>query len=458
MSAALSCPKCKAPLEAHQVKPGVVVQHCPACFGVLYGADDLAVEVGWTPVKPSARVCPVCATTMEIATAYGGQLETDRCPGCGAVWFDAGEIQILRRLSGVDEIAGRRRAVPPKRDAGAAPVAGAPAPAPPAGAPPAELPKVQKAAGPKDMSEQSNPDADLAPVARLDGVSYRHFQTSVPTTVSVLGEFPWIAEVGDTARMRDFVAPPMLLSQEITDSESVWTRGEYLEPEEVWAGFALPGAPPPRAGVGPCQPNPWEGKKAGVWALSLTAAAVVLGVFVLSWQSSSRAAVWEGNFEFSALDAERSRVSPAFELVGRPDNVAITIDANLSNDWAYFSLALIDEETGRAYDFGRELSYYSGVDDGEAWSEGSRWETFVVPGIPPGRYYLRIEQADGARSVAARVLVRRGVPLARVPLIAIALLMVAPLWASMRSAAFESSRWTESDHPPVTDSEDWEDE
>ena len=33
-------------------------------------------------------------------------------------------------------------------------------------------------------------------------------------------------------------------------------------------------------------------------------------------------------------------------------------------------MALVNVETGEALDFGIELSYYSGVEDGEAWSEG----------------------------------------------------------------------------------------
>ena len=37
-----------------------------------------------------------------------------------------------------------------------------------------------------------------------------------------------------------------------------------------------------------------------------------------------------------------------------------TINTNLINNWAYFNLTLINETTGDAFDFGREVSYYAG--------------------------------------------------------------------------------------------------
>ena len=50
----------------------------------------------------------------------------------------------------------------------------------------------------------------------------------------------------------------------------------------------------------------------------------------------------------------------------------MTINTDLNNDWAYLSLALINEDTGVAYDFGKEISYYYGRDSDGSWSEGGR--------------------------------------------------------------------------------------
>ncbi|MEQ1920673.1 MAG: DUF4178 domain-containing protein, partial [Elusimicrobiota bacterium] len=258
MAERLDCPKCKAPLESHEVVAGVVVNNCPACFGVLYAVLDLAVPLKLIGAAPARSDCPKCRRPMETATAYDGKLEVDRCAGCAVLWFDAGEIQILRKLSGVENLAGKP--------------ADAEAEAPPAAIAAAPSSKKQttddapaKAVVPPEMSGAKNPDEDRAPTVTLDGRTYQHFQTSVPVTTSVLGEFPWVAKIGDSARMRDFIAPPFLLSQEVTSTEAVWSVGEYLEPEEVWAAFALPGAPSAKIGVAAAQPNPWSQEIPAIW-------------------------------------------------------------------------------------------------------------------------------------------------------------------------------------------------
>lgn len=466
MAELMSCPKCRAPLEAVEIAAGVVVRTCTACSGVLYESDDIAVPLKLVGPRPARFDCPRCRRPMETATAYDGQIEVDRCGLCQALWFDAGEIKILRKLSGRENIAGKRSDAEAEEEP-AAPLAAAPAAAAPApAAPPSKAPegyKAPKAAkeksiAPPEMEGARNEDAEKSPTVTLDGRTYRHFQSSVPVTTAVLGEFPWVAEVGDTARMRDFIAPPYMLSQELTAKESVWSAGEYLEPEEVWSAFALPGAPPSKTGVAAAQPNPWEAELPSVWRVFWTAAAVCAGAFLVFNATASKTKVYEGAFEVSATDAERSRVGETFTVPGRTSNLEITVDTNLDQHWAYASMALIDADNDKALDFGRELSYYHGVDDGEAWSEGGRYETFYVPSVPAGRYYLRVEPETDAPQLTMRVAVKRDVPLARLPLIALALLLIPAVWAGMRHSAFENTRWMESDHPRVSSGDDEDDE
>jgi len=456
----LGCPKCKAPLDSHEIEAGIVVHHCPSCYGVLYGLADLAVPMKIVGVSPARCDCPRCRRPMETGQAYDGQIEVDRCAACAVLWFDAGEIQILRKLSGVENLVGSRVAEEPGT-AEAAPAAGPAVAAPRAASEkkkttddePAKAPKTV----PPEMAGAKNPDMDRSPTVTLDGRVYHHFQTSVPVTTSVLGEFPWVAKVGDTARMRDFICPPYLLSQEVTATESTWSAGEYLEPEEVWTAFALPGSPPAKTGVAPAQPNPWTDQLPLIWSSFQLAAAACVAAFLFFAVSSSGKTVFDGGFTVAAADAERSRVGDVFEVKGRTSNLEVTLDTNLEQQWAYVSMALIDADTDRALDFGRELSYYHGTDDGEAWIEGKRYETFYVPRVPPGRYYLRVEPETDSSHLSFRVVVKRDVPLKRLPLIALVLLFVPAMWAAMRSSSFENTRWTDSDHPRVS-SDDEDDE
>ena len=454
MAEHLDCPKCKAPLESHEVVDGVVVHNCPACFGVMYGVGDLAVPLKLSGAAPARFDCPKCRRPMETATAYDGKLEVDRCAACAVLWFDAGEIQILRKLSGVENLAGK----PADIEMETAPAAIAPASwvAAPKKQTTDDEPK--KSDLPPEMSGAKNPDEERAPTVTLEGREYRHFQTSVPVTTSVLGEFPWIAKVGDSARMRDFIAPPFLLSQEITAKESVWSVGEYLEPEEVWAAFALPGAPPAKIGVAAAQPNPWADQLPAIWKSFWLASAACVGVYMLMAMTASGRAVYTGAFSVAAGDLEKSRVGEVFEVPGRTANLEVTVNTNIDGQWAYVSMALIDADTDKALDFGRELSYYHGYEDGESWSEGGSYETFYVPSVPAGRYYLRIEPETDSPALNVSISMKRDVPLKRLPMIALVLLLLPALWAGMRESSFENTRWMESDHPRTSSGDDGDDE
>jgi Zn-finger nucleic acid-binding protein len=451
----MSCPKCKAPLEGHTVADGVVVHHCPSCFGVLYGKDTLTVPLQIVGLSPSKAACPNCAKPMETGTAYEKAIEVDSCGECGSIWFDAGEIQILRRLTGVENVAGKPGSEKPKAVEKEKPQSGLKSG--PLAKKTGDEPAQGKSLQPRDMSGVKNPDADRAPTVEYEGRVYEHFQTSLPTTTAVLGEFPWTATVGDVAKMRDFICPPRLLSQEVTSTESVWTHGEYVEPEEIWTSFGMPGNPPPKSGVGPAQPNPWAGRVGAMWGWFFLAAAACLGSFILAGVVASGATVFSGGFEYKAGDPEKSRVTDVFEIPGRVSNLEVTVDTNLDNKWAFVSMALIDADTDVALDFGREVSYYRGFEDGESWSEGASFAKVIVPRVPPGRYYLRVEPETDSPALSYRISIKRDVPLARIPLLAILLLLLPVVWSSIRQSAFETERWTESDHPRVSD-EDWEDD
>src|SRR5262249_58661635 len=106
-------------------------------------------------------------------------------------------------------------------------------------------------------------------------------------------------------------------------------------------------------------------------------------------------------------------VTRIFDVDGRTSNVQVLINANVSNNWAYFNLALINEQNGDAYDFGREVSYYCGSDSDGPWTEGSPSDVSYLPSVPAGRYYLRV-QPEGDPSfrglIGYRIVLTRDVP------------------------------------------------
>ena len=86
-------------------------------------------------------------------------------------------------------------------------------------------------------------------------------------------------------------------------------------------------------------------------------------------------------------------------------------------------------------------------DEDGVWTEGSTRDVAVIPSVPPGRYYLRVEpDADAGRgSIRYDVTLRRDVPSLLLYGLALLALAIPPGFATWRSISFEQSRWAESD-------------
>lgn len=291
------------------------------------------------------------------------------------------------------------------------------------------------------------------PVAKVLGGTFRHFQTAEARTTYVLGEFPWQVHVGETASVMDFVAPPRMLSSETTGSETTWSLGEYITGQQVWQAFQLPGSPPRPVGVYENQPSPFGGnlKEVWLWCAAFLLFLTLIAVFFSTFARNEE--VFHGSYSFAPhANQEPSFVTDVFELKGRTSNVELSTRTDLTNNWAYFNYALINSDTGQAFDFGREVSYYFGRDSDGAWTEGGQRDTAVIPAVPSGRYYLRVEpEMDAsAQGVGYEITVRRDVPSISYFLIAALLLLVPPVFWTFRSMGFEQARWHESDYAPAS--------
>jgi hypothetical protein len=300
-------------------------------------------------------------------------------------------------------------------------------------------------------------------VAALHGATrFKHFQGGTVRVYDVQGEFYWEVRKGEAVDAHDYVAPPALLSVERDPDgrEVSWTRGEYLEGDEVWEAFALPGSPPPRSGVGAAQPNPYSGRTRKAWTMTLFAL-LALGIVAAALALRPRETV-------VALDvplvAGEVTLSEPFELAGGPHALEVTGAApGISQAWIGLDVALIEEATGESEAVGVELSRFSGRDSEGTWSEGSHRGSAVIGAVKDGRYVLRVEPVlesvqGGTVPPTARVELARGVFLAWPLLIALGLLLAMPLWWSVRSGQHEVRRWAESDHPIVTSSDEEDDE
>ncbi len=294
--------------------------------------------------------------------------------------------------------------------------------------------------------------------AQVLGRKYKHFQRAVAKTTYVVGEFPWQVRVGEKATVDDYVDPPYMLSGERTAVEVNWSAGEYMPGKDIWKAFQLQGAPPPAQGVYANQPNP---RGSSLWRMYLLFLMLITFVSMYSCIAKGQREVFHKSYQFNpASNAEPSFVTEVFDLPGgRSAATEVEIKADVQNNWVAFAIALINEKTGEAFDFGKDVSYYSGVDGGESWTEGGKSASVTIPEVPPGRYYLRIEpdrdkepgesDANFGRMINYEIIVRHDIPAVGMYFLILFLLTIPPIWVGFRRWTFEQQRWSESDYAPA---------
>ncbi|WP_411281133.1 DUF4178 domain-containing protein [Gemmatimonas sp.] len=304
-------------------------------------------------------------------------------------------------------------------------------------------------------------DGGDRPTVRLNGTTYKHFQTATAYTTAALGEFPWEVRMGDQVVSRDFVAPPYILSAEASGDEVTWSLGTYTPSEVIQKAFGLVTPLMHPIGVFANQPNPHADlPKRMLERFALALIALVL-LLILNVTLAGNRTVFERAFTFSRAPETPASVTDAFELAGRTSNVAIDLESDLDNDWLFLALSLINESTGETREVTRQLSYYHGSDSDGSWTEGNRRESLRIASVPGGRYFLRVQAEGGepAKSSASyTVRIRRDAPHYGFYGIAVLALLVPVVLSIFPSASFESRRWAESDHAPTASSDSDDDE
>ncbi|GAA5169569.1 zf-TFIIB domain-containing protein [Viridibacterium curvum] len=119
----------QAELSRAELAPGLPVQQCEACGGVLLGMPDyrlwreraVSTDVAGQDAfevsdSAAARACPGCTRLMQrYRVGVTPDFRVDHCPSCQLVWLDKGEWQglaqagLATRLSEVVSVAWQRR-------------------------------------------------------------------------------------------------------------------------------------------------------------------------------------------------------------------------------------------------------------------------------------------------------------------------------------------------------------
>ena len=102
----MRCPQCSGPALREQTATGhVQVDVCPDCHGLWldrgkiydFSAQPDALEKqldqGLRNRQPTAHACPRCDTPLERGLLPDRDAAVEQCPGCGGLWFAAGELE-----------------------------------------------------------------------------------------------------------------------------------------------------------------------------------------------------------------------------------------------------------------------------------------------------------------------------------------------------------------------------
>jgi len=276
------------------------------------------------------------------------------------------------------------------------------------------------------------------------GKTFKIFQDAQAVVEYVKGEFYWRVEQGETVRAVDYVSPPQMLSLEMTQNEMNWSLGTYMTNDQIEKIFGVKDLPRPW-GVAPNQP--FTGSFYYTWGFVPVLALLALAVIMIPLSGLTRT-VLNQQIQMPPLQNEttpQAVFSQPFEIRGN-SNIRISANAPVSNSWADLDVDLVNEQSQEVESVNVPIEYYSGVEDGESWSEGGQDQDATLSSLPAGKYSLKVEgtwqnwQQPMPVSVKVEQNVNRGVNFC----CAFVVLLIVPILGLFRKWSFESTRWKDS--------------
>ncbi len=288
-----------------------------------------------------------------------------------------------------------------------------------------------------------------------NGQEYRLFTSGSATVTEVWGEFYWAVRLGERTLLSDYIAPPNILSSEQYPelTEVTWSQGHYLEPSVVFSAFGLTGPPRERTSTYLNQPNPHAEKGRTLrWLLPVFGILWLL-ISLISAGTKANESAFREVFTFDLSGTNKTRVSAPFRIAGsHPQSLQFDFITPVDQSWVELDVDLVNTQTKAVRELNLGAEYWSGVDEGESWSEGDRQATELIPAVEPGEYQL-VMDIDGSPELGRAEFsleITRDVMIWSNVLLGLVLLFAYPLFRWIREHAFERERWFLSDHSPYT--------
>lgn len=284
---------------------------------------------------------------------------------------------------------------------------------------------------------------------KFEGDEYNLFQKYYAEIVFARGEFTFdIFAQADRNRNFEYISPPYMLGQEVSNATQLWYKGEYITSGDVAEAFQISASTmPPRSGVGATQPAlSTKFTERGLITTLLMLVALVFMVQIYFSNSAKQEVIINQTYYKNDLPKdEKVFVTEPFTLTGTK-SLTLKVKAPVDNDWFYADFVLVNETTGEEYNFSQEVAYYHGYDDG-TWSEGSTVGEAFLSSVPEGRYHIVIFP-EFSITPSFNVLVVHDVSMPSNMLLTVVALCIFPIGFYIYKRQRDVKRWSESDYSP----------
>ena len=325
------------------------------------------------------------------------------------------------------------------------------------------------------IPELNTIDSDRFRNVSYNNISFRLFNKYTPVAIELVGEFDYDV-LDDRTKAREFIAPPFLIVEEVDDNNiPIFYLGEYLEPKIVAEAFSLNiDLFPSKVGIGAIQPSKFYERWNSLFTISGIAIVLVLVIHLIIGQLKPEKELINDSFTINPIvstrtdtasitsnsiaappatdtDEFKSFVTPSFNINDEASNIEFNLSSPVDNNWLEATIVLVNEDDNKTWEVSKGIEYYSGVESGESWSEGSRTAEIMVSNIPKGKYHLNVYPAAGSRSQTyIDIKATANSSMWRNTLLTALLLCIYPAYCWVRMRYFEKSRWDNSDFSPFS--------
>ena len=281
--------------------------------------------------------------------------------------------------------------------------------------------------------------------AGYNGKTFKIFQDAVATVEYVKGEFYWRVNQGENVRAVDYVAAPLMLSQEKGANEINWSIGTYKTNKEIEETFNVSDLPKPWS-VAPNQP--FTGSFYYTYGAIPLLLLFVVAIFMLPISGMKSTVLAQEIVLPPMTNATTAQTvfTQSFELKGNRNVRFKASSPGINNSWVELDADLVNDQNNEVESVPINMEYYQGSDSDGAWTEGSKEEDATLSSLPGGKYTLRLAGSWGnwQQPLPLRITVEQNVVRGVNFCCALFVLAIIPLLAIFRKFTFESKRWSES--------------